>query len=116
MEVLLGGLSAKSIDNQSIKLLVSSRYHCELADEGVEYVWGMTKRFYQSCALDKKNTKHNINKIVRSSIEHVNKNKKIFSKMPTIYDGLLTSFERRRIHTRNDRALREDFEDALKHW
>ena len=35
MEVLLGGLSAKSIDNQSIKLLVSSKYHCELAGEGL---------------------------------------------------------------------------------
>ena len=33
MEVLLDGLSAKSSNNQSIKLLVSPKYHCELAGE-----------------------------------------------------------------------------------
>ena len=38
MEVLLDGLSAKSSNNQSIKLLVSPKYHCELAGEGIEYV------------------------------------------------------------------------------
>ena len=73
MEVLLDGLSAKSSNNQSIKLLVSPKYHCELAGEGVEYVWGMAKRFYRSCALDKKNTKQKFNKVVRNAVEYVKK-------------------------------------------
>ena len=46
MEVLLDGLSAKSSNNQSIKLLVSPKYHCELAGEGVKYAWGMAKYLY----------------------------------------------------------------------
>ena len=73
MEVLLDGLNAKSGNNQSIKLLVPQKYHCELTGEGVEYVWGMTKRFYQSCALGKKNTKHKFNRVVRAAVEHVSK-------------------------------------------
>ena len=80
MCILLDGLSAKSTDNQSIKILVSPKHYCELAGEGVEYVWGMAKRFYQSYALDKKNLKHKFNKIIRCSIEYVNKNNiEIFS-------------------------------------
>ena len=56
MEVLLDGLSDKSSNNQSIKLLVSPKYHCELAGEGVEYVWAIMKKYYRSRGLDEKKT------------------------------------------------------------
>ena len=117
MEMLLDGLSAKSSNDQSIKLLVSPKYYCELAGEGVEYVWSMAKRFYQSCALEKKNTKHKFNRVVRAAVEHVSKKEyqKNFSMMPTIHDGLPASMEGRRTYARDDQALREGVEDAPKH-
>ncbi len=37
MEVLLEDLSKKSLNNKKVELLVSPKYHCELAGEGVEY-------------------------------------------------------------------------------
>ena len=73
MEVLLQDLSNKSSNNQSIKLLVSPKYHCELAGEGVEYCWGLSKRFFRNQGLEKKNTKKKFEDIVRQSIEYVKK-------------------------------------------
>ena len=67
--VLLQELSNKSIDNhQKIELLVSPKYHCELAGEGVEYAWGMMKRYFRSLSLDKKNTKGKFKKVVRETV------------------------------------------------
>ena len=58
MEVLLQDISAKSHNNhQKIELLVSPKYHCGLAGEGVEYAWGMMKRYFQSVCLEKKEYK-----------------------------------------------------------
>lgn len=42
MEYLFAKLSSKG--TQSLKMLASPKYNCELAGEGVEYVWGMAKR------------------------------------------------------------------------
>ena len=44
MEVLLQDLSTKSHNNQKIELLVSPKYHCKLAGEGIEYVWAVMKK------------------------------------------------------------------------
>ena len=69
IEVLLLDLSKKSIDNhRKIELLVSPKYHCELAGEGVEYAWGMMKRYFRSLSLDKKNTKGKFEKVVRETM------------------------------------------------
>ena len=72
MEVLLEKLSAK--DTASIKLLTSPKYHCELAGEGVEYDWGLSKRKYRSIPLHEKKTKKNFEICVRESIRYVKKN------------------------------------------
>ena len=45
MEVLLSRLSEKAGDTE-IQLLTYPKYHCELAGEGVEFVWGLTKQYY----------------------------------------------------------------------
>ena len=44
MEVLLLKLSEKGY--HQVKLLISPKYHCELAGDGVEYVWGLVKKYY----------------------------------------------------------------------
>ena len=67
MEVLLSKLSEKAGDLE-IRLLTSPKYHCELAGEGVEYVWGLTKRFYRSIKIEEKRTKEKFQKMVRESI------------------------------------------------
>ena len=54
MEILLDDLSSKSTNNQSIQHLVSPKYHCELTGEGVEYCWGLSKRFFRNQGLEKK--------------------------------------------------------------
>ena len=38
-----------------IILLVSPKYHCEIAGEGIEYVWGLIKRWFRDISMkDKK--------------------------------------------------------------
>ena len=44
MEVLLQNPSTKSHNNQKIELLVSPKYHCKLAGEGIEYMWAVMKK------------------------------------------------------------------------
>ena len=80
MEVLLDDLSTKSHTNQKMKLLVSPKYHCELAGEGVEYAWGMMKQYFRSLSLDKKNTKAKFDRVVRETVGYVSKkNVEMFS-------------------------------------
>ena len=71
MEVLLEDLTTKSLNNQKVELLVSPKYHCELAGEGVEYVWAVMKKYYQSKPLEEKNTKQKFEKVVREAVECV---------------------------------------------
>ena len=90
MEVLLDDLTNKTLNNQKVGLLVSPKYHCELAGEGVEYVWAVMKKFYRSKALEDKNTKKKFEKVVREAAECVKSSsvEKFFRKVPTIYDCL----------------------------
>ena len=55
MEVLLDDLSRKG--TPKVELLTSPKYHCELAGEGVEYTWGMMKKYHRSLLLETKNMK-----------------------------------------------------------
>ncbi len=50
---------------------MSPKYHCELAGEGVEYVWAVMKKRYRSKALEDKNTKQNLEKVAREVAECV---------------------------------------------
>ena len=71
MEHLFHQLSLKGEPN--LKMLTSPKYHCELAGEGVEYCWGMAKRRYRSIPLNKKKSKSQFDKCVRSCITYVKK-------------------------------------------
>ena len=54
-----------------VELLTSPKYHCELAGEGVEYTWGMMKKYYRSLLLEMKNTKRKFEACVSASVLHV---------------------------------------------
>ena len=71
MEVLLSELSQKG--EVDVQLLTSPKYHCELAGEGVEYSWGLSKRFYRSISIERKRTKEAFEKCVRDSVKYVRK-------------------------------------------
>ena len=70
IEALLLSLTSKS-DSPSVQLLTSSKYHCELAVEGVEYVWGVSKQHYRSLPLNEKNTNVKFEKSMRRNMRHV---------------------------------------------
>jgi len=53
MEVLMDDLNLKtSSNNQTVKIIVSPKYHCELAGEGIEYAWGAMKRYFCRLPLE----------------------------------------------------------------
>ena len=56
-----------------IHLLTSPKYHCELAGEGIEYSWGLSKKKYRNIPLEEKKGKENFNRLVRECIEFVRK-------------------------------------------
>ena len=73
MEVLLDDLNSKASNNQTVSLIVSPKYHCELAGEGIEYAWGAMKRYFCSLPLEEKRTKKKFEMAVRDAVEHVKK-------------------------------------------
>ena len=71
IEDLFEKLSAKGQNN--IHLLTTPKYHREIAGEGVEYVLGLMKRFYQSLKMEGKRGKNKFKEAVRKSINYVKK-------------------------------------------
>ena len=54
--------------NRNIEILVSTKYHCEMAGEGIEYGWGYAKKVFQSILLQQKRTKDDVWKGVEESL------------------------------------------------
>ena len=55
-------------------------YHHEIAGEGIEYDWAITKKFYRNIPLPDKVTKEKFHQYVRDSINAVSiKNYQLFS-------------------------------------
>ena len=76
MAHLFDQLSSKG--HCTIGLLVSPKYHCEIAGEGIEFVWDLMKKYLRSLSLKKKKGKANFEKAIEESVrivtkEHVNK-------------------------------------------
>ena len=76
IEDLFEKFSAKGQNN--IYLLSTPEYHCEIAGQGVEYVFGLMKRLYQSLKMEDKKTKQKVVEALRRSVncvkrEHVNR-------------------------------------------
>ena len=70
MEELCDTLSSRG--EQSITILTSPKYHCEIAGEGIELNWGFLKKGYRNIPLEEKKTKANFLKAVRESKDKVN--------------------------------------------
>ena len=56
---------------QNISIVVTPKYHPEIAGKGIEYSWGMAKKKFRNIELVKKATKQQFHNSVRTSIEHV---------------------------------------------
>ncbi len=51
--------------------LVTPKFHCELAGEGIEYDWGLSKRDYRSLPHASKTGKENFLKSLKQSLSKV---------------------------------------------
>ena len=52
-------------------ILVTPKYHCEIAGEGIEYSWGLSKKYYRKLPIHRKRTKDLFQESVRESLCHV---------------------------------------------
>ena len=66
------------VGEQNIYILTLPKYHCEIAGDGIEFVWGLIKKWYRNVVLSKKQTKDSFTDcfkdcVAKTSIEHVRK-------------------------------------------
>ena len=71
-------MKLSEVGEQNIYILTSPKYHCEIAGDGIEFVWGLIKKWYRNVVLSKKQTKDTFTECVKDcvakiSIEHVRK-------------------------------------------
>ena len=52
-------------------MVLSPKYHCEIAGEGVEYDWGLIKKAYRNIPLEKKNTRDKFNQCFKQAVQSV---------------------------------------------
>jgi len=76
LEQLAADLS--SLGELRIEILVSPKYHCELAGEGIEYAWGLSKKIYRKIPYAEKKGKDKFHACVKKalgsvSIDHLRK-------------------------------------------
>lgn len=68
MEELAEKLSS---DSFKVTILVTPKYHCEIAGEGIEYAWGLFKKVYRNLPLDQKRTRSGFRQAVEKSLNDV---------------------------------------------
>ena len=73
MEVLLDNLTFKTDSNQTIQIIVSPKYNCKLAGEGIEYARGAIKWYFRRLPLEEKNNNNNFEKAGLDTFKHVKK-------------------------------------------
>ena len=71
MEVLCDDLSSKGENN--VRLLISPKYHPEIAGEGIEYVWGLMKKMYRKIKYEDKKGKEHFEKAIKKCVRQVNR-------------------------------------------
>ncbi len=91
MEHLFVQLSRNA--EETLKMLTSPKFHCELAGEGVKYVWGFMKRNFHNLSWTEK--KEKFNKAVRSSVELVSvENVRMFADQCRRYTMTYQNFDK----------------------
>jgi hypothetical protein len=68
LEDLAARLSTAS---STVRIKYTPKYHCEIAGEGIEYAWGLSKRFYRALPLTRKRGIANFRRSVRESVDAV---------------------------------------------
>ncbi len=56
---------------RNIELLISPKYHCELAGEGIEYGWGLFKKYYRRTEHADKKGRQKFTSCVKKCLEKV---------------------------------------------
>ena len=54
-------------------LLVSPKYHCEIAGEGIEYVWGLIKKWFRAISMIDNKTKKKVEQEIMKCVSKVSK-------------------------------------------
>jgi len=69
MQKLADDLSLRH--QRKIELLVTPKYHCELAGEGIEYAWGLFKKYFRRAPHSEKKGKTLFTSCVETSLKKV---------------------------------------------
>ena len=71
IQQLATDLSKQSMNGTKIEVIITPKYHCEIAGEGIEYDWGMAKRYYRNIPFIDKVTKDKFHKCVKQAMEYI---------------------------------------------
>jgi hypothetical protein len=88
-------------EKMGVRVIATTKFHAEMAGEGIEYLWGVVKSWYRSKPLEAKRKKASFLQLVRDCLDPalLNKEKvRSFSKRARSYICAYYEFE----HTRND--------------
>ena len=69
VEHLCDEVSIDSPNNSSISLTL--KFHCELAEKGIEYSWGVLKRIYRRKPISLKRSTNSFEKVATSSLNNL---------------------------------------------
>ena len=87
-----------------VRVIATTKFHAEMAGEGIEYLWGVAKSWYRSKPLEAKRKKASFLQLVRDCLDPalLNKEKvRSFSKRARSYICAYYAFE----HTQNNNDL-----------
>jgi hypothetical protein len=60
-----------STNECKVSILYTPKYHCEIAGEGIEYAWGLSKKYYRNLQYSQKRGIINFRRSIRESIDFV---------------------------------------------
>jgi hypothetical protein len=60
-----------SINDSDVSIMFTPKYHCEIAGEGIEYSWGLAKKYYRNLQLSQKKGVANFRISVKSCVSRV---------------------------------------------
>ena len=88
-------------ENLGVKVITTTKYHAEIAGEGIEYSWGSAKSMYRKIPLGEKKGKENFHELVRRCISRDNvlttKCTSIFDACTMLHAGILCTRDEQRI-------------------
>jgi hypothetical protein len=95
-------------EKMGVRVIATTKFHAEMAGEGIEYLWGVAKSWYRSKPLEAKRKKASFLQLVRDCLDPalLNKEKvRSFSKRARSYICAYFEFEHTRNNNNNNLAL-----------